>query len=424
MKKDRTNPPERKAIHGLDWKDPEDRFLKNGIPVTVVEGGSQDLCRLEFLFKAGTATASHPLLAPFANDLIDEGTSKRSAEEIAEMLDHFGAFVETECHFDHASVFVFTLNKHLPGIMPLLSEFITGAAYPDRDVAVYTANQIEKFKVASGKVNYMCRKKFNEVLFGPSHVYGKNVEIEDYKTIGPEKLRTFHRDHYAPAHGRIMVAGKEAAGLMKLLETNFGSWKSEGKKAESGNSVFNPPEEKKHHIPKKGALQSAIRIGRVLFNRLHPDYLDMQVVNTLLGGYFGSRLMANIREDKGYTYGIGSAVSSMLHSGTFVISTEVGADVCQDALKEIYREIQRLREEKVGEEELDTVKNYMMGSYLSSWDGPFQTADRIRTLRQFGLGKEHFDGLLRSIRDITPEKIMELSRRYLQESELREVVAG
>lgn len=422
--KDRSTAPPGSSFSTVNVTDPGDRSLSNGIPLTLIDMGSQDLCRIEFIFDAGTTRSAHPLLASFANDLIDEGTKNKTSEEIAEHLDYYGAFVETEAHFDHASVFVFTLNKHLGEVLPAVSEFIRGAVYPAQDVRTYISNQRQKFLVAEEKVNYVCRKKFNEALFGPDHGYGRNVSLEDYDTLTVAQLRKFHAERYDPGHCRIMVAGKINKACEDLLDTFFGKdWKS-GAVSDEVEEHFLPGKKRCVHVHKKDALQSAIRIGRVLFNRHHPDFADMQVVNTILGGYFGSRLMANIREDKGYTYGIGSGISSMLRSGTFAISTEVGAAVCRKALKEIYAEIRRLREEPVGDNELETVRNYMLGTWLSSIDGPFQVGDRIRILRQFGLNNGHFNDLLNAIKTITPQRILELAGRYLQEEDLKEVVVG
>jgi predicted Zn-dependent peptidase len=179
-----------------------------------------------------------------------------------------------------------------------------------------------------------------------------------------------------------------------------------------------------HTIEKEGAVQSAIRIGRVLFNKTHPDYLGMQVLNAVLGGYFGSRLMANIREDKGYTYGIGSGLVSMFGGGYFVISTEVGVEVTNAALKEIYYEIDKLQHELVGEDELELVRNYLIGVFLRSTDGPFAIGDRLKGIVGYGLGYEYYERYVETIRTITPEQLRDLANKYLKKEDLIELVVG
>jgi predicted Zn-dependent peptidase len=159
-------------------------------------------------------------------------------------------------------------------------------------------------------------------------------------------------------------------------------------------------------------------------NKLHPDHHKLQVFNTILGGYFGSRLMTNIREDKGYTYGIGSGIISLQNSGYFFISTEVGADVTKDALAEIYKEIELLRTEEVSLEELDLVKNYMLGHFLKSCDGAFNMASLFESVDSFGLDYSFYDEYINTIKTITPKTIKELGVKYFKKSDLKEVVVG
>jgi len=239
-----------------------------------------------------------------------------------------------------------------------------------------------------------------------------------------DTILDFYRSHYHSGNCTIVVSGSLPLNIHATLNKHFGGvW---------GNVVpvakdfvpFRGTTEQKHLIRKDDAIQSAIRIGRVLFNKTHPDYFKFQVLNTVLGGYFGSRLMANIREDKGYTYGIGSGLSSLVHGGYFFISTEVGADVSKDALKEIYKEIGLLREELVGAEELETVRNYILGQFLRSVDGPFALADKFKAVWEFGLGYDYFDRYFEAVKTITAKEIRDMANQYLQEKDLIECVAG
>jgi zinc protease len=161
-----------------------------------------------------------------------------------------------------------------------------------------------------------------------------------------------------------------------------------------------------------------------MITRSHPDYPGMAVLNTLLGGYFGSRLMSNIREDKGYTYGIGSAMVSLREAGYFFISTEVGADVTTAALDEIYKEVKRLQDEPAGEDELSTVRNYLSGTFLKSIDGPFALIDRFKTLTLSGLGYDYYDRYLQTVQSISPAQLQELALRYFNRNDFMELVVG
>ena len=177
-------------------------------------------------------------------------------------------------------------------------------------------------------------------------------------------------------------------------------------------------------IEKKGAVQNAIRMGKRVFNRNHPDYPKMTILNTILGGYFGSRLMSNIREDKGYTYGIGSGLVSLQLDGYFYIATEVGADVCQAAINEINKELTVLCETEVGSDELNLVKNYLFGAFQRSIDGPFALADRFKTLLLSGLSFDYYYKYLETVKNVSGKELLEMAQRHLPPSQMTLITVG
>lgn len=224
----------------------------------------------------------------------------------------------------------------------------------------------------------------------------------------------------------MLVSGAVNNHLVEVIDNTLGKIKISALLKEISSDVFNVPNYKpqKSYLPKKEALQNAILIGTPLFNRKHPDYFPLMVANTLLGGYFGSRLMSNIREDKGYTYGIGSALATYKHHGYFIISTEVGSDVCADALKEIYIEIEKLCNRKVPEKELNVVKSYMLGDLLRDMDGPFALADRFKNMYINNLPDTYYPNFAEAIKNVNPDEILRVSQRYLSVENLSELVAG
>ncbi len=180
----------------------------------------------------------------------------------------------------------------------------------------------------------------------------------------------------------------------------------------------------KHFIEKPDSVQSAIRIGKLTIGKSHHDFVKLQVVSTILGGYFGSRLMSNIREDKGYTYGIGSFIAPMNQASYFGIATEVGVDITRQAIDEIYKEINRLSTDIMPNEELELVKSYLMGEILKSVDGPFALAERWKGMLLFGLDSEYFKKMIETISSITPEEVLDIAKKYLVADEMYEVVVG
>ncbi len=404
--------------------------LKNNIPVYHINVGTQDLVKIELLFPAGMWHQPSPLVGSAASTMLNEGTSKRSAKEISEMVDYYGAFLHTEITHDFAAVGVHSLNKHLPSVLPIIEEIISDSVFPQNEWDVYIKNKQQSFIVNNKKVSFVSRKKFAELLFGNEHPYGHNVNEDDFDKLKRDDAYNFYRQNYTAKDAIVVASGNVTDSTLQLIEKHFGGMKAEGRRQSEG--LLSEKAEGKntntqigiHYEEKKDALQSAIRIGKMLFTKPHPDYCAMQVVNTIFGGYFGSRLMANIREDKGYTYGIGSAVVSFSHAGYFTISTEVGAEVTKDAIKEIYFELNKLQTEKVSESELSLVRNYMLGTFLRSIDGPFALADRFKGIHFSGLGYDYYDRLIETVRAITPEQILELANKNLKKEEMIELVVG
>ncbi|MFM7216378.1 MAG: M16 family metallopeptidase [Bacteroidota bacterium] len=399
--------------------------LTNGITVHSIDAGFQDLVRVEFLFENKVFNPDSPALVSAVNRLVTEGTSRHTALQIAEMVDDYGAFLETEESADTCSVVLYTLNKHLDKTLPVVREVLTEAAFPDSEVELYRRNQIQRLVVENEKVNSIARRKFNQLLFGEHHPYGHLVTRRDYEALTHDDLLQYHRANYSADRCVIFVAGRVTDETLRVLEKEFGSekWGASNAVQKQFGSIQST-EAKLHFQEKEGALQSAIRIGRSMITRSHPDYPGMAVLNTLLGGYFGSRLMSNIREDKGYTYGIGSAMVSLREAGYFFISTEVGADVTNSALEEIYKEVHRLQQEPADIAELTTVRNYLSGTFLKSIDGPFALIDRFKTLKLSGLGYDYYDKYLETVRNIQPQQLQELAIRYFQKNNLLELVVG
>lgn len=398
--------------------------LPNGTEVYWINGGSQDVVKVEFIFNAGARMQSKPLIASVVNNTFFEGTSKHTGLEIASQIDYYGAFLHADSDYDFANVSLFTLNKHAASVFPIVKEVLTQATFPEKEVGVYTEFALQKYLVNLRKVNFLARKYFRNAIFGSDHIYGSVIEPEAFKQVDRADLKHFYDQYYRANNCTIVISGRVTDEIHSLVQKHFGdNWLSGYiEPFQTGNFIH---EREKHLlVPVEEAVQSAIRIGRPMFNKTHQDFPSMQVLNTVLGGYFGSRLMKNIREDKGYTYGISSGLASMKESGYFFIATEVGCEVTQQTLSEIHHEMRRLREELIPEDELDTVRNYIMGTFLRSIDGPFALAERFKAIFEYDLSYDYYDRFIDTVKNITSEELIELARTYLEEEDMTEVVAG
>lgn len=429
MEINRTQQP---AIQSLDTENMVERMIKpreykldNGIPVYYLSSGKIEMARIMFIFPAGSWFQDARLVARSASSLMKEGTENRSSEEISNALDYYGAYLDSNISKDNAYMELYSLARHLKNTLPVVEDIIKNPAYPQHEFEIFAAKEKYNYLLNTQKVNYIARMHFTEYLYGAGHPYGQRLRPEDFDRISREQLLFFHQSHYAANNCRIIISGLVDENVMEHLNQHFGQddWSFQALNGAREYQVT-PSPELKHFIPKDDALQSALRIGKRMFNRSHPDYMGMQVVNTILGGFFGSRLMKNIREDKGYTYGIGSALLPLQRSGIFFITSEVGADVAGKAINEIYKEIRKLRENPVGEEELELVKNYMSGSFLRSIDGPISAANRLKDLLENELDYQYFANFLKRVNNITADEIQALAQRYLTDDTLHELVVG
>ncbi len=421
---DRKKAPEFHQVNNINFLDVITTELDNGIEVNYISGGSQEILKIDFVFSAGNFFQNRPLIASSVSQLIKEGTKKHTAFEISEGIDKYGAFFDVESSYDTATLTLYTLTKHLDSVLPYVKEVVLAPKFSNKEFDIYKNNAIERFKINLEKVSFVARKDFMSIIFGENHPYGTNVNLSDYENLSLDELVNFYNDYYNLGNCRILASGKVTPKVIDSLNTFFGAEQTSKNVLIEKQTIIDPNSAPSIYIAKENALQSAIRIGRIFPNKLHEDYLGLQVLNTVLGGYFGSRLMRNIREDKGYTYGIGSGIMSLKHGGYFFISTEVGSDVTQKALQEVYKEIALIRTQEIPNEELKLVKNYMLGQLLKSCDGPFNMASLFEGVHAYGLDYDFYNDFIKTIKEITPKTLLELGAKYFDKSDLKEIVVG
>lgn len=419
----RTVAPAFKQVANINFIAPLEKQLSNGLPVFIINAGEQELVRIEFIFNNVNWDVQKPLQAIAVNGLINSGTAKYNARQIAEAVDYYGAFLQTEYGADYTTITLYSLTKHLPSVLPILWSVLNESNFPEQELAIYKQNQKQKLQVSLQKNDYLARKNFAHAIFGNT-AYGSDIKLESYDELSRTDLLAYYQAAYQASNCTIIVAGKFEDDGFALLDQIFGgSWSNQDAFA-ANQFEFVPNEDKALYIEKPEALQSAIRMGNLSINRTHPDFPSLQILNCVFGGYFGSRLMANIREDKGYTYGIGSGVASLRQAGYFFLATEVGADVCGSALAEIEKEISLLRTELVADEELDLVRNYMLGSLLGSLENAFSHADKFKNIYFAGLDYSYYDNYIQKVKTISAEEIKETAIKYLDWNAMTKVVVG
>ena len=420
---DRTLAPAFKQVEQIQLIKAEPYVLDNDIKLYIINGGEQELIRIELVFNNVNWNPAKPLQAYAVNAMLVDGTSTLSAREIAERVDYYGAFLQTDYNYDYSTVTLFTLTKHLEAILPVLKSIVTDSVFAESELETFKTNQKQKLLVNLEKNDFQGRRIFNNVLFGNS-IYGYKTDSSDYDLLNRHQLLEYFKTAYQPANCTIVASGKITSAAVNLLNNFFGRDWEAGADTTPNIFSFKPGAGTEHYFERPEALQSAIRLGRLSVDRSHPDFPGLQVLNTVLGGYFGSRLMANIREDKGYTYGIGSAVVSLQNGGYFVIGSEVGAQVCTAALGEIEKEIRILQTQLIPQPEIDLVRNYMMGSLLGSLENALSHGDKFKNIFFSGLGYDYYERYIQTVRGITVEELQQLAFKYLDLNDLEKVIVG
>jgi len=396
--------------------------LSNGAPVYYINDGAEEVAMIDFVFDAGNNFENKNAIAGTTNHLIKNGTKNKTAFEITEFFEYYGAYLNRKCGNETASITLHCLSKHLKELLPVIRELITESVFPESELEIFKQNTIQRLSVNMLKCDFVANRLIDEYLYGPKHPYGKVSNKEDIEAIQRDELIEFFNKYYLKSSCRIFSAGKLPADFEQLIESQFGDL-ALNETVITTKHKREPAEEKKILInnDEKG-VQGAIRIGRPFPNRRHPDFKKCIVLNTLFGGYFGSRLMGNIREEKGYTYGIHSYLENHIEESSWVISTEAGTEVCEATIQEVYKEMRLLQEEPVNDEELLLVKNYMMGLNLGYIDGPFQIISRWKSLVLNGLDENYFYDSIRTIKEVSSAELQELSNKYLQPEDFYELL--
>lgn len=417
--------PQAYSIDVVDFVEPEVFILDNGIKVYSFNAGSQELAKIDFIFDAGSWFQPQRLVAGLTNAFLGQGSEKYSAQQIAETVDSHGAYLQYSADQHFGTVDVLCLNKHLETILEVASDVIKHPIFAPKEVDAMTTKRRQRFVIENNKVKVLSQKKFSQALFGNSHPYSNSNIESDFDKLNRQLYVDFHKTHYTSDCCKIIVAGKFGNELIDCLNKYFGdnTWAATKQITKPVFEIM-PQTNKTIYEERKDSLQTSIRMGKLLPNRDNPDYFGLYILTTVLGGYFGSRLMTNIREDKGYTYGIGANIIAFPQAAYLSISSEVGKDVYKAAVSEIYIEMERLCKEPIPESELESVRNYLLGEHIRSFDGVFSMACSFRPLLDNNLDKTFYQKYIQTLKTITPADIQQLAIKYLNALSIYEVAIG
>lgn len=424
MTVNRNNPPKVWGVDRVEYIEPGQYHLKNGVELFTLNSGDQEVVKIDFSFKAGSWYGKSRLDSTMAASMLQEGTTHFNASEIANIFDFYGAQFSSASSYDNNYISLLSLKKYLPQLLPIVSEIIREATFPREEFEILLQKRKQRAIIDADRVSLIAQKSFLRNLFGDGHPYAPVASPADYDLITLEEIKLHYKNFYRPDQMTITAAGFVDNKVIQLIDDDFSLNWGISEKIEKTNNHQLPLAKKNVFVEKEGANQNAVAIGKLFPTQNHPDYPGIKLLCTILGGYFGSRLMTNIREDKGYTYSIQASPISFKHNGVFLIFAEVKTDKTNETIKEIFNELEKLSNELISNEELIPIQNYMLGRILEDFDGPFSRAQTFASLREFNMDFEYYNRLINTIKTATPTDIRALAQKYLTVESMSTIIAG
>jgi zinc protease len=424
MSLDRTIAPDFKVVQTVNLPGPQTYTLDNGIALHVINIGEQPVVRLECIFEAGNWYESEAAASYFAVKMLTEGVDGMTSQEISEAFDQLGAFTELTHTSDRVGIVVYCLSRFLPEVLPLVQKLIRSATFPEKEFQELKNITVQNLKVNREKTAYLATTEFRARLFGAGHPYGQSQRTDEIEALGMDAVRAHYERFIRDGKFTAVLAGQITEADVQHVNATLGQNSFDIEAGKFSFQASEPYQGDEAIVDRPESVQSSIRMGRVLFNRHHPDYFKMLVTNEILGGYFGSRLMKNIREEKGLTYGISSHVVTLRNEGYLMIGTDVKKEFTKQTIDEIKKEISRLQTELVGPEELQTVKSFMAGEFAGSLNTAFEVADRRKILLLDSLPANFFNQYIDRVHATTAEDVMEMANNYLRADDMMTVIAG
>ena len=418
--------PTTRDISNFSITPPQRTTLSNGIPLTVINAGEQEVVRLDIFFAGGRWRQSKKLQSVLTTRMLKEGSKQYVSAEIAEKLDYYGAWLELSSSPTHEFITLYSLNKHFEATLNLIESIIKEPTFPENEMDIIKNANIQQFLVNQTKVDFQSQLKLLNVLYGNDHPFGKITTESDYRDLSVKDLESFHNEFYNSANCSIFISGKVTDQILNSIESRFGT-STFGSSQPASRLIEYPiylSEEKRFVYTQDNASQCSVRMGCHSIGRKHPDYLKYRVMVKLFGGFFGSRLMTNIREDKGYTYGISASTMIMPFCSSLVIGAQADSKYVNLLIDEVYSEIDKLHKIPVSEEELLIVKNYLIGDMCRSYESPFSLSDAWMFIQTSDLTDDYFTKAMDAVQNITAAEIQEMALKYLCKDNLKEVIVG
>lgn len=400
--------------------------MSSGIPLRYRNTHCPDLLRVDLMIRAGSVFQQRPLVASFTNMLLKEGCRDKNSAQVAELFDACGAFLYYSIGMEYAYINLLTPKKSYRQTLSLLRDLYVAPAFPQHDVKVVTEQRYHNYLVDREKVQVRATTTMNALLFGENHPYGRQLQESDFEDFDRELLLDFHRRFYLPSRTELILVGDVGEQELAITEEIFGQGVPEAQVSDENKDFpqASPSAPAAYFIPKEDALQAALRFSFPLVGQDHPDFIPLKVLNTLLGGYYGSRLMTSIREEKAYTYGIFSSHTVYRNASYIDIETQTDLRFVKPLIEAVYDEIARLQNEKVSDKEMSILRQYLSGEYARMMDGPFTLSDLYLSTASVGMPLASLETQMQAMKQVTADDLQRLAQTYLRREAAYQVCVG
>lgn len=410
---DRTQAPAFHTDFTLKLPGFKKNFLTNGVPVFSIQSETIDVFRIEVVYPYGKLDFPGISNAHFFLTLLNRGSAGKTASQVAESFERLGGFISVNQDAFKTTFSLYGMSELFDQYLPLLEELVFKPDFPEAELVLAKKQALQNYQVNLLKTEFVANKNFNSIIYGEENVLGQTLVPDNIQSVSRDQLRSLYDQLFNGKGFEIFLSGKYPENVCNSLNKYFGKVNL---KFEDNKRHIQPIDSlKNERVSLTDSVQGTVILGKWMFSQKHPDYIPFFVTNTILGGYFGSRLMKNIREEKGLTYGISSRLITTRDSGIFKLTTHLNKTKLDEALTEIYNEIEILKNEPVSQTELDTVISYMKGSILSNTNTIFDIMDRNKTIYFNGLKPDFYEQVLKETNLVSPEKIMEIAGKYLND---------
>ncbi len=420
---DRSKAPAFQIPESISLIPPTKRVLANNIPVFYIHTPQIEAVKVEVITAANTTLPATPkALVPFFTlHMLLEGTTGMKSETLDHFFDHYASEVDVVSNFEQNGLSLLTTRKHFSAVLPVFRSLFTEAVFPDKELNKRKSQKELSISLNREQNGARANQLYRKGLFGADHPFGFIAEEDDVRQVNTQDLKNFYAHDFL-VRPEIFVTGNLESHQLDEIESLFKDLQvvPEGENIPFSATLI----DKRILEPKEKSVQASIRLGQHLIPKGHPDYHALTVFNTILGGYFGSRLIKNIREEKGHTYGIYSSMGGLKPSDYWLVLADVQQGYAEEVIEEVYKEIDLLKTQPIDPSEREVIRNYMIGNLLSNFSSPFDLMTRFKNVHYHGLDYNFYEEQLDFIRGFNAEEIMRVGNKYFQKENILEVIVG